>query len=722
MTVAALACPPSNARNYALVIGVSKYPSLPEAHWLEGAGNDALSVAAFLREHGFEDRDITVLTESKTASRIRISGAPTRAAILQALQSLATTAAPGDIVYLHFSGHGSLQPASKTVKGGAVFKKNGLDEIFLPRDIGTWDKEIQAVKYALTDDELLDAMTRIRNAGAFVWAVFDSCNSGDIARGAPSPEHQRRVEMTELGIPDAAVRQAEQSSQDLPAGQGSAKSASGVPSFLEDPRIPLSSHAGSMVVFSAAQSYETAPEDLLRLANGDAAWHGLFTYTLLQTLEQYPGLTYRQIAQQIVARYSAMQRTTPTPVFQGDLDVRALGARGDPAPPQWRVDTEDGQPYVMAGALADLGAGSIVALLDQPAEATEQALGFAQVVSPGSDRSLLRPYEYNNKPAPTIDALPPTTYARLIQRSYAMTLTVARPCDARMSPAGPVTPPIPCKSTDQEVNETVAALEGGDQGLIHWVDAGDPGAQIRLVVADSQLWLTPPSGDLVRGSTPALPILKDTQTFQSSVQAALRRIAKATNLLTLSTDTTDSATAVGVSVLARPPGAASQFAPLQFTERPDVLSGTDLRIDLTNESDVPLDVTVLYIDARWGITALYPQTSGRNNRIEAHAHDRIGGGGLNGKLTINADPAGTEHLLVIAVPARQQDLLTDYSFLAQPSLPVSRGGASTPLKELLTRAGFIGGVTRGIDLSGGGDKFFFNELTFRTVKAANPSP
>jgi hypothetical protein len=207
--------------------------------------------------------------------------------------------------------------------------------------------------------------------------------------------------------------------------------------------------------------------------------------------------------------------------------------------------------------------------------------------------------------------------------------------------------------------------------------------------------------------------------LRDRLEDALRRIAKGTNLLKLVVGESSSSTALDVQVLMRPRNSTTQFVPVEWTVRPDFKSGSELRINLHNKSSVPLDVTVLYLDAAWGITPLYPQTPGRNNRINGGQSDQIGGGGLNGQLVINANPAGVEHLLLIAIPAKKQELLADYSFLSQPTLPVSKDvsrGKRDGFHDLLVQAGFTGGVTRGPPTWGSSEGMLANQLTFRTVK------
>ena len=106
----ALAALPAVAReNYAILIGVNKYPTLAEKFWLNGPGNDVALVKSYLTEASpvpFADGDITMLADA-----IPGAGQPTLSGIRGAFADLTAKVKPGDFVYLHFSGHGSQAPA-----------------------------------------------------------------------------------------------------------------------------------------------------------------------------------------------------------------------------------------------------------------------------------------------------------------------------------------------------------------------------------------------------------------------------------------------------------------------------------------------------------------------------------------------------------------------------------------------------------------------------------
>ena len=98
-----------------------------------------------------------------------------------------------------------------------------------------------------------------------------------------------------------------------------------------------------------------------------------------------------------------------------------------------------------------------------------------------------------------------------------------------------------------------------------------------------------------------------------------------------------------------------------------------IRLDITNGSRAPVDLTILFVDSRFGITTLFP-TRGRTNRIAAGSHiDNIGG-------KITRDTVGLEGMIVIASKAASGTPVADFSFLAQKKLS-RRKNVRTVLKR-----------------------------------------
>jgi hypothetical protein len=243
---------PALAReNHALLIGVNQYPALEERWWLKGPGNDVQLVATYLTTQApvpFAPENVTVLTDGLAGS-----ATPTLGAIRAAFAELTAEVQPGDFVYLHFSGHGTQAPALDPAT-----ELDGLDELFLPTDIGPWSDQVGAVENALVDDEIGAMIDGLRANGANVWAVFDSCHSGTATRAVETGDEvrMRQLPPEALGAPVDEVE----------------VSRSVDPRAAEAP-FDAGSGEGSFVAFFAAQT-NAGPQTAGRVhldADGDAS-------------------------------------------------------------------------------------------------------------------------------------------------------------------------------------------------------------------------------------------------------------------------------------------------------------------------------------------------------------------------------------------------------------------------------------------------------------------
>jgi hypothetical protein len=152
------------SETHALLVGVSGYPSLPEARRLRGPANDVQLMREALLRGGVPSSAIRVLADGVPQS----AALPTRNEILGSLQSLSLQVKQEDWVILYFSGHGSQQPQPPGPH--AYIEPDGLDEIFLPYDIGRWDGGKMMVGNAIVDDEVGEAMDAITHRGAREYA------------------------------------------------------------------------------------------------------------------------------------------------------------------------------------------------------------------------------------------------------------------------------------------------------------------------------------------------------------------------------------------------------------------------------------------------------------------------------------------------------------------------------------------------------------------------
>jgi len=140
----------------ALLVGIN-YPGT--TYPLQGCVNDVNLMADILTEHyGFTDA---------TQRRMLTDASATTAAILERLEWLVADTKAGDVLYFHYSGHGS-QLVNQTYE--ADVEPDGLDEIICPVDLNWRDKVIR-------DDDLKRIFNKVPN-GVALTVVLDCCNSG----------------------------------------------------------------------------------------------------------------------------------------------------------------------------------------------------------------------------------------------------------------------------------------------------------------------------------------------------------------------------------------------------------------------------------------------------------------------------------------------------------------------------------------------------------------
>jgi hypothetical protein len=377
------------AARHAVIVGVSNYPKDSGAVALPGASNDARLLRDVLVRSGFKTSEISLLADG-------ISGgmSPTRNNILATLRKLAAGAKPGDFFFIHFSGHGSQQPVDPKRKGGRP-EPDGLNEIFLPIDIGRWDGGRSRVTNAIIDYELDELLESFLAKGAFVWAVFDACHSASLMRGGPSEQvNLRHVSPQALGIPQRALDEA--------AAQATRTRGEAAPEVALSENQQTGSRRGGFVAFYAAQTTEVAPEmplpTSLEPGHPDKRHYGVLTFTLTEALSTYPWATYRQLSQFILSRYSSQYISNkPTPVFTGStLDAVAFGDASEKAVRQWAIVNKDGRLEIPAGRLGQVTEGSILAIVPNPLAPTEKSLGNVEVSKATLFASELRPIAHSS--------------------------------------------------------------------------------------------------------------------------------------------------------------------------------------------------------------------------------------------------------------------------------------------------------------------------------------
>ncbi len=670
-----LSVAPAFARNHALLVGVGEYP-FHEGIDLEGPPNDVRMMSHVLQDRGFAASEINILTDGMSDEAL-----PTRKAILNALVSLSEQVSKGDFVYLQFGGHGARQPQPEDAKD---IEADGLDEIFLPRDIGQWKESIQTVENAITDNEFDQYISAIRAKGAFVWAVFDTCHSGTMVRGAPMTNTRfRKVDESRLGIPEADMQDARAMAS---RGVGQADMASAKQSHGE---------LGGYVAFYGAQSDEPAPEMMLPARSRNKAWHGMLTYTLAQILSRPQVISYRQAMQRILQQYAAYNLRTPTPLFEGSVtDARIFGQERMERVVQWPLSVKTANITIPAGSLAQVDPGSVFAIMAEPQMKSDEALGYLEVASGNEFKSTLLPVAYKRKGAIDVSKIPKHAWGRLIHQEVGFQVAIALP-----DPMQGLT------ANEKKALSVVRGLASEVQGRgirFQWVKAGDA-ADLRLGFSprgDSEcspdrLWLMSADGELrCNGSTKNIDIVldKDKKILRQVLMDSLQRMAKVLNLQRIAANLSLSGgmSALDIRFEVIPVNGKKRYL-LQKDQLAMLTSGDKVSAYTINSSKSPYDLSVLFVDGRYGITPVFP-SDGQLGRIEAGGKVKLFDG------TFNEDTLGMEYLLVIGVEAEPGKQIANFSYLSQLSLPAQRSveRKGEDIQALFKAAGFGLNNTRGV--------------------------
>jgi hypothetical protein len=292
---------------------------------LKGPSHDVDSMRALLTSEKFgfpdDDRHIHILRDA----------AATRDGILKAMQQyLVTDPHPGDTVVLYISSHGSLRVDPKG--HGPLYDVDGtptpVENTIVPYD---W--------YLGKDDVFSRDLRHIFNLaadrGIHVTAIFDSCHSGSLARGAESS----------ASVPKDFVFDPRPMPDDpYPA------EAAGPP--------PERRTLNPVLVLSAAQKDQSA----LDLGDADPP-HGLFTMALIDTLSALPA---DRPAGDVFKRLQVAMELAPNATYQQPaLDTSSarsaeplFGGSAGSGPPTAAVLSTGGGVVLDIGIGADIGPGS----------------------------------------------------------------------------------------------------------------------------------------------------------------------------------------------------------------------------------------------------------------------------------------------------------------------------------------------------------------------------
>lgn len=655
------------ATNHALLVGCTQYDSLPDSKQLKGPENDIrLFRRVLIDRFDFDPQtdSITMLGSSQGKEY-----QPTKANIEREFRRLAEIVRKDERVVILLSGHGSQEPDDDP-DNPLDHEPDGYDETFLPCDIGNWNARIGIVENSIRDDELRKWLGKILQREAKVWMIMDACHSGSGVRGS-GVETLRQVP-PDLLVPMAALSEAKRKALETDV------TATGESLF---------DGLGEIVAIYAAQPHESTPERLLPRGVDPSAqqMHGLLTFTICDVLNRMQGkVTYNELVEAVQTRYVLMGKREPTPLIEGNrCDQLVMGQESFPSRSFFRLQKGfSWDPLRLdAGALDGLTVGSVLAVFPPEIDTkdSDDAIGHVKVIGVDMTGATVQPCRFGGAAVPTRQQLSNRARCKVVQKQI---------CKNRLNLGVDIAHNLNATINEQQWTALVNLLRSTEQPLVQVVDEIDDATWLVRVGKDSVTLV--PAGGVASGRendrVERVITFDRDEGWEKRLMTVCGRIARAESLLQLSeigaAVTRDKETGLKLTVLA-------DGQPLAWkSDGRTLLDGQSVTVEIENRMRQSVDLTVLYVDSRYGITCLYPRV-GEYNRLAPGNIDRI-------KLTVNSETTGVENIVVIGSVAAGQP--KDYRFLEQPTLVAesNRGVPADPLRQLFETTVYDRGDHRGV--------------------------
>ncbi len=361
-------------RKYALLIGVSKYSrgiDEDEEWWNLNSKNDIEAIKqTLIRKFNFKQAEIkTLLTKQET----------TKKSILNGFRDLIAKVKAGDIVYLHYSGHGS------QVLDDNGDELDGLDETLVPSDYQSRQDGSRNIR----DDEIGKFLEELKAKNpSNVTFVVDSCFSGTITReGRQFVRGESYKGKTPKVNPKAA-----------------ADDSSGL--------LSTKSLGNNFVIISATRSDQTAKET----DNDSTGKMGALTYSLIKAFnEATPKTTYQDVFERVQTIVS--QRVDgQNPQIEGETGTILLQGNAIPSEPYILVTCDPKKNLILqAGSLQGMTKGSKFAIYPNGTKSQNSGkkITDAEIIQLNATTSILK----SNKPVSQL-----TTRAFETERNYSENL------------------------------------------------------------------------------------------------------------------------------------------------------------------------------------------------------------------------------------------------------------------------------------------------------------
>lgn len=248
----------------AVLCGIN-YPGTQ--HALRGCVNDIMKINEILvSQLGFSDPKYI---------RMLVDNSATTQNILERLEWLVDGAQPGDVLYFHYSGHGTQMPV---LDYNTMDEPDGLDECIVPVDMNWRDKVIK-------DNDFKRIFSKIPQ-GVNLTVTLDCCHSGDGLRDFLPPLELRDdllgpTRSRSIATPIDIMNRAYGLNLDTKSRSLQIKN--------------IEEQTGLLI--SGCKSNQTSADTWIQQAN---KYHGALTYLMVELLKQTSyNISYRNLVEQL---------------------------------------------------------------------------------------------------------------------------------------------------------------------------------------------------------------------------------------------------------------------------------------------------------------------------------------------------------------------------------------------------------------------------------------
>ncbi|MEG4497755.1 caspase family protein [Microcoleus sp. F10-C6] len=275
-----------NRNLYALLVGINEYPK--ERDRLQGCVNDIETVKQYLEQR---------LASDSCQLRIKtlFDREATREGIIQGFREHLSQAKSNDVVLFYYSGHGSQE--KNIHEAFWRFEPDRKNETLY-----CYDSSLPG-KWNLADKELAKLISEVAVKEPHICIILDCCHSGGGVKDVSQDVVERLAPADDRPRPlDSYLFSAEELTHLCSSSSSSLSSKN-----WEFPQ-------GRNILMAACEDRDTAKELTI-----DGKKRGIFSYSLLKTLERPGKLTYRELWQQTkntVSRELAKISSTQSPQLE----------------------------------------------------------------------------------------------------------------------------------------------------------------------------------------------------------------------------------------------------------------------------------------------------------------------------------------------------------------------------------------------------------------------